>query len=599
MNLNKTVSFEKIPAPSMTRSVVGIPFKNDFNAALGDIVPCYVQDILPATNIKMRAAAQIRLLQPFKVPMFDFCKAQFFWFYVPYRILSKYFTRFIAGSVGTDPDDTGESGASNPSDWNVDAEGGLMIPKIVTNGIEGLRGDLIQPRTIWDYMNMAGGVPKAASRTNQDYYYVNQGMIVRAYNCIFNWFFRDENLETAKSIDYGSATTEATNYQILKAAKTRDMYTTALIKPQKSNPVEVDIVSGGQAPLSAVNVPVTGNIDIYSSGSPFELDYGNISSGSENTSLNSTLFTDFGSGHKKGSPFPNDGTPANVGSYSGGLTGSLGDAKASLAGVYANLEGVTGSISLQHLRLLAQVNKWTERLAIGGSRYGEVIQSFFGVNPGDKRLQQPQFLGVGTVDINVQEVVQTYGQGEDLGATGGRSNSIAGAGSWFQSFPEHGVLLCLMVIRQKMNTYQQGQPRMYDKSTRLDLYWPTFSHIGFQPIKNRTIYLEPDNKTGNKNEDVFGYNRPWIEYLQKPNEVHGDLLSNSGDTPLDFWNLSERFDSLPTLGSTFIKAHQNNLNRALLGEQSMDAPFVVNFRTEAYYTIPVPINAQPGYMDHF
>lgn len=591
MNLNKTVSFEKIPAPRMGRSVVGIPFKNDFNAALGKIVPCYVQDIIPGTSIRMRAAAQIRLLQPFKVAMFDFMKAQFFWFFCPYRILSKYFTRFIEGANGTQPDETGESGQADPADWNVDAEGGLLIPPIKTNGIDGLRGDLITPGSLWDYMNMAGGVPKAADRVNTAYYRVNQGMIVRSYNCVYNWYFRDENLQSAKSIDYGNSYTEATKYELLDCCKTRDMFTTALIKPQKANAVEIPLGNKADIVGLGTNVHISADPD----SSAFKLT-ANQSPGSNEFVVLHNVGT-MGPGQIENAYLHNLDSNVNHPygdlSYFGGLKASLNPGSP-----YADLSNASG-ISAQNLRLLIQVNKWTERLAIGGSRYGEIIQSFFGCNPGDKRLQEPQFLGVGTVDINVQEVINSTGFGDDLGATGGRSNSIAGAGRWFQSFPEHGVLLCLMVIRQKMNTYQQGQPRMYDKSTRLDLYWPTFGFIGFQPIKNRTLYMEPDSKTGNQNDQVFGYNKPWIEYLQKPNEVHGDLLSNSSSNPLDFWNLSENFNSRPYLGSDFVKAHQNNLNRALLGAQTMDRPFIVNFRTEGMYTMEIPINANPGYMDHF
>ena len=146
-----------------------------------------------------------------------------------------------------------------------------------------------------------------------------------------------------------------------------------------------------------------------------------------------------------------------------------------------------------------------ERDARGGTRYREIVQSHFGVlDPNDARLQRPEYLGGGVVPVVLTPVPQTSVT-SGSSATGRLSAAgiAAGRQGFVKSFSEHCLLLGLVCVYADLN-YQQGLPRMFSRSTRLDMYWPALANIGEQSVLNQEIYLQ-GSANPTQDAQVFGY----------------------------------------------------------------------------------------------
>jgi hypothetical protein len=90
--------------------------------------------------------------------------------------------------------------------------------------------------------------------------------------------------------------------------------------------------------------------------------------------------------------------------------------------------------------------------------------------------------------------------------------------------------------------YQQGIPKTFLKNDNLDYFWPSFAHIGEQPVTNNEIFAYTSNS-----QDTFGYVPRYSEYKYMPSRVAGDFR-----TTLDYWHLGRIFDTQPALSGSFV-----------------------------------------------
>jgi hypothetical protein len=94
--------------------------------------------------------------------------------------------------------------------------------------------------------------------------------------------------------------------------------------------------------------------------------------------------------------------------------------------------------------------------------------------------------------------------------------------------------------------YQQGIPKHFTKTTDpFQYFWPSFAHIGEQPIENRELYAYQGEALGS---ETFGYTPRYAEYKYESNRVAGDFRTN-----LDFWHMGRIFDAPPALNRTFVE----------------------------------------------
>ena len=227
-----------------------------------------------------------------------------------------------------------------------------------------------------------------------------------------------------------------------------------------------------------------------------------------------------------------------------GLIGSISNPTT----LQADLSSST-PVTFNALRQAFQMQKLFERDARGGTRYTEILRAHFGVTSPDARLQRPEYLGGSSTRIIINPVPQTAStdttspQG-NLAAFGLTADS---KGGFTKSFVEHCVIIGLVNVRADL-TYQQGINRMFSRQTRWDFYWPALAHLGEQTILNKEIYA----KGTAADDDVFGYQERWAEYRYYPSQITGKFRSTYAQ-PLDYWHLSQEFESLPTLSSAFIE----------------------------------------------
>jgi hypothetical protein len=514
--------------------------KTTFDA--GQLIPILVDEVLPGDTFTLRATAFARVAT-LLFPIMDNIQMDFHFFFVPYRLVWEHWEQFNGAQA-------------NPTD-SVD----YLVPTITapTGGfVEG---------SIYDYMGIPVGIDNIT---------VN-ALIPRAYNLIYNEWYRDENIQNSvpQTIDDGPDI--STDYVVLPRGKRKDYFTSALPFPQKGPAVTIDL--GTNAPI-VLDTSLSGDFPAFVRQSVF--DGSNLPPLINTGTTNETLFalpTTFAIPSAFGSYAPN--TPASA----------LYDPNGTLV---AQLSG-TSVVTVNALRQAFQVQKLYERDARGGTRYTEILHSHFGVISPDARLQRPEYLGGGSSPVLVSPVPQTVPQGGSLFSTPQANLAAFGTSSahgigFTRSFVEHGCIIGLVSVRADLN-YQQGLNRMWSRQTRLDFYWPVFQALGEQAILNKEIYSQGTVD----DDDVFGYQECFAEYRYKPSQVTGLFRSNATGT-LDSWHLAQNFASLPTLSPTFIV---ENPPMARI-EAVVDEPdFIFDSFFQYHCVRPMPVFGVPGLIDHF
>ena len=554
----------------MSRSTFDRPFSHKTTFNVGDIIPFYVDEVLPGDTHKIRTSKVVRM-QTLLTPVMDNIYLDTYYFFVPDRIVWSHWKQFM--------------GENTDSAWVPSTE--YEVPVIASPDGGWKEG------TIADYM----GIP-----TNVGNLYVN-ALPFRAYALIMNEWFRDENLCDPLNIPLDDATVKGVNTGTFvmdvakgglpyKAAKYHDYFTSALPAPQKGPDVTIPVSSGA-------------NFPVFGSGTPLFLTDGSVYGGI--TSL-----------VPPGGAFE---TPAVLSVASNGVVGTPHDVtKMTFTGEQGNLVGVMtkdqmesnfpsvkdsglvavndGSVSvatINQLRMAFQIQKLYERDARGGTRYIEILKSHFGVTSPDARLQRPEYLGGNRIPITINQVVQNSGTmtGETpQGTTTAYSLTTDVHQEFTKSFVEHGFIIGVMVARYD-HTYQQGLERFWSRRDRFDFYWPVFANIGEQAILNKEIYA-----TGQDSDnEVFGYQEAWADYRYKPSRVSGEMRSNA-KTPLDSWHLADDYDALPTLSDSWIREEPNNVNRVLAVTSEVSNQLFCDLFVQNRTTRPMPVYSIPGLIDH-
>lgn len=477
-NRKSQAFFARAPEIKRPRSMFDRSFnvKDTFN--VDDVIPIYVDEVVPGDTINLNLNCLIRL-QTQKVPIMDNMRANFAFFYAPSRILWDNFVKMMGERI-------------NPSD-SID----YSVPQINLSDVG------TQVGTLPDKFGLPTGVASALPQTN--------ALPFRMYNKVRNYWFRDQNLQDSAVVDMDNGPDSITDYGIFKVNKAHDYFTSALPQPQKG---------------TALRIPATNTAAVTSTGAVVQ-----IRGTTENTNRNWSVNTDatnnlFMSGHVGGVETVKFGTTTGL-----EITG---------------LQQIMGTIN--ELRTVFQLQELLETDNTGGTRYPELVDAHFGVIVPDFRVQEPEYLGGGKININTSAVPNTADDLADLGAFATATTASSKVG-FTHSFPEHGYVMGLVWVNADI-TYQQGLNKLWTRKTRYDFFWPELQELGEQSILNQEIYYQgtsDDNLT-------FGYQERYAEYKYKPSEIHGEFRSTY-TTPLDQWHLAEEFDSLPLLNDEFIQSN--------------------------------------------
>ena len=529
--------FSQIPSTQIPRSVFDRShgYKTTFNS--GYLVPFYVDEVLPGDSFKLTATLFARLATPI-VPFMDNLYLETFFFFVPNRLVWDNWQKF-----------NGER--KNPNDLTD-----FLIPTV--------SGTNVENQTLWDYFGLPTNV-KSTLKVN--------ALPFRAYNLIFNEWFRDENLQESLEVPTGDGPDNLSDYSLVRRGKRHDYFTSCLPWPQKGPGVEISI--GGTATVNASGTPTFKAVSV--SGTRGQLIR------NPNT---------LGGALPVGSGFDFNSVDFAPNGYKvAGDTGSMMHLDWLSPGLQVDLSTAT-PISINDLRQAFQIQKLYERDARGGTRYTEILRSHFGVISPDARLQRPEYLGGSSARISINPVQQTSATSDttpqgNLAAFGVCSDSFHG---FSKSFVEHGYVFGFVNVRADL-TYQQGLNRMWSRQGRFDFYWPVLAHLGEQAVLNKEIYAQ-----GTADDDkVFGYQERYAEYRYYPGQITGKFRSTDPQ-PLDSWHLAQKFSSLPTLSSQFIQ--DNPPVERVIAVQN-EPQFLFDSYIRLKCARPMPVYSVPGLVDHF
>lgn len=439
-------------------------FDQLFSCNFGELIPVKWFEVNPSDKIQSSVSALVRT-QPLNTPVYGKVNVQFFQFFVPNRIMWDDWENFITGG----PD--GDNASVHPY---------ITTPASVGFPISSLA----------DYLGIKPGV--ASKQVS--------ALPFRAYNMIWNYFFRDQDLQTPRvvSMASGSDTTTATglNYGCWR----KDYLTTARAEPQKGSPVTIPLV--GNAPVitdgttptftgaGVTNAPLRGNSGQYMNTNP-------------NFSSTNTL------------AFGNNS----------GLEADLSDVAA---------------VDIVELRTASAIQRFRENMQRRGSRYQDLLRSR-GVGEIDARLQEPEFLGGGMSTIQFSEVIQTAEGTDPVGELRGHGISAGKSNRVSKYYPEHGIVMVLMCIRPEP-VYVDAVSRGWLRRTKEDYFTPELQSIGQQPVYNGEVDLGHTDPYA-----TWAYNDRYDEYRSILSGVSGEFR----DT-LDTWHLGRIFDTPPAFNSSFV-----------------------------------------------
>lgn len=426
---------------------------------MGQLIPIGLQEVLPGDTFQQATSALIRV-SPLLAPVMHPVRVRIHHWYVPTRLIWDDFTKFITGG----PD-------------GMDAS---VYPTITLGG-----GSGTPVGSVLDYL----GVPTGVNNL------VVSALPLRAYQTIYNEWYRDQDLTTLAAVSKASGNDATTTGAMQYVAWEKDYFTSARPWTQKGPAVTMPL--GSIAPVFQENRPA-------GAGSSLSL-------GREAVTGNLSV--------------------ANAGNY---------DATTQLM---TDLAQAT-SASINDLREAFALQRYEEARARYGSRFTEYL-AYLGIRSSDARLQRPEYLGGGKQTIQFSEVLQsgvtTSGATAGVGNMAGHGIGALRSNRYRRFFEEHGYVMTLMSVLPK-TMYVQGLARHWNRRIKEDYWQKELEHIGQQEIRNKEVYAAHATPEG-----VFGYQDRYDEYRRCESTVAGEFR-----TTLNYWHYARIFASDPALNSTFV-----------------------------------------------
>lgn len=472
---------------------------------MGELVPIACMEVLPGDAFQMATSALVRC-SPLLTPVMHPVDVRIHHWFVPHRLSWTDWENFITGG----PDGNNAS----------------VMPTISTGGSG------VSVSSLADYLGIPTGV------ANKSY----SALPTRGYQRIYNEWYRDQDLETAATIDLtdGADTTTTTSLQNCDWEK--DYLTSA--RPWEQKGPSITLPLGSTAPVKGIGIRDASAAGVDS-----------------NVSTRETL--------PLTTPRTYPFSISTASASSGNIEVTSGTDRTPK--IYADLSEATAS-SVNLLREAFALQRYEEARARYGSRYTEYLR-YLGVRSSDARLQRPEYLGGGRNTIQFSEVLQTGGTsaGAQTGVGNLAGHGIAATRSnrFRRFFEEHGYIISLMSVRPK-TMYIQGLRRTFNRTVKEDFWQHELEHIGQQEVLNKEVYLAHATPEG-----TFGYQDRYDEYRREESWVSGEFRST-----LNMWHFARSFSGDPALNATFVKCVPS------------EAPFAVNSSNTLWIMVKNSVQAR-------
>ncbi len=546
--------FNSVLGNKVGRSVFDLSHVKRFTCDMGQLIPVYFDECVPGDTRKIGMQCVTRF-QPLVAPILDSVDLTVHYFFVPTRLLmikEEDWNTFLTG--GKDGKDTS---VSLPV-WDFGSVPESNSSRPFSNNI------VFQKYSLWDYFGLPMTDNLIAVRNANN---VN-GFAQRAYNLVWNEFYRDENLCDEVPLD---------NATVLYRAWKKDYFTSALPWQQRGTApalplvgtVPVDNLVGSGVYFSPVNVHLDNGVEegIVVNNTPNDVDH------------NFLLFN------------------GNRGGGAGHNVTSIGGTLGSTATPSINL-GNAGAFDVATIRQAFQIQRWLELNARGGVRYTEFLRSHFGIAPKDEVLGRPQYIGGTKSNIVISEVLQTSRtvdstqteKGSPLGRLAGHGLGASSDYICTYTSKEFGYIIGIASWMPKPS-YQQGVNRIFSRKTKFDFYFPEFAHLSEQAVTNGEVFA-----TGtDKDKDIFGYQGAYNEMRYTPSFNCADMR----DT-FSYWHLGRIFDNAPKLNAGFLTtnpAYDGGIRKDIFASQN-EPGLLVQFANIVKAVRPLPVYGTPGFVDH-
>nr|QJB20424.1 MAG: major capsid protein [Microvirus sp.] len=542
-NLTTQERFSEIESQSVARSTFDRSFGHKTTMDAGKLYPLYWDFALPGDTFKVKPTIFGRFATPLK-PIMDNVYVDTHFFSVPYRLVYDNFKKLM-----------GEQ--KNPGDST-----NFTIP-MMTSPAGGY-----QEMSIYDYL----GIPTKVSGVK------HMSLLLRAYNLIYNEWYRDEDIQDSIPFNTGDEIDLHTDYDLLWRNKRKDYFTSARPWAQKSQPVSIPIAQEAKvfAYQGGANVFENGLMLRKSNlGAQATWEQGSV----DKFTAGSTAATWTTTGANKTGTLA---IPTKSGDNSMGGGGQGGEST-----LYADLSEAT-NITINAFREAVSLQQFFELDARGGTRYTETIKAHFNVTSPDARLQRPEYLGGSSVPLTINPIAQQSASvsGETPQGNLAAIGTISSSGNGFvKTFTEHEIIIGLVSIRADLN-YQYGLNRLLSHETRFDFYWPSFANLGEQAILNKELKA---NGTASDNE-VFGYQERYSEYRYRPSQITGLFRSNATNS-LDVWHLAQEYTGVPALNDAFLRENPP-IDRVIAVPS--EPQFIIDAFFDNVAARPMPVRSTPG-----
>lgn len=506
--------YNDLPIPK--RSKIDLSFDRKLSFNMGELVPVLCQECVPGDTFHIAQAHNL-FLAPLVAPLFQRIDYRTYYFFVPTRLVDDGWKDFIT--------------LQNPN---------YVLPYFTCNQVYN-SGAGYGKNSLFDYFD----IPIQQSNFSGNIRHLCAHPL-RAYQLIWNEFFRDEFKQTALTINKSGgaiSNTEAATYNKMFIGWEKDYFTTCQTTPQVGADVSLPVGITSDGTFNFNRTGTSGSSSDY---------IGDLEINSSNQAIINPTNGTLGSGVK-------------FAEYNKGLktTGTIND-----------------------LRIANHLQELRDKLKIAGARYNEAVLAEFGVVVPDYRIQRPEYIGGFASPVEIGKVMQqTPTSGSPLGSYAGSGTGSGRMDYIHFNALEHGYIIGLSVVVPR-TAYDQGIPRQFMKDSWFDFYHPDFATLGDQEVKNDEIYISDNTGTQQIDNSRFGYQQRYAEYKYNQDRINGEFRDS-----LSFWHQSREFNTLPALNGSFVTADPSP---RIFAVQNLANHIYAEIYQQIDSVRPMPVAVQPN-----